>query len=117
MHIGFPANVNPWLTFSVQTITGATTAMVAWFVARISKRNSEIARQKLRLDLYERRYTIAERQHMSRRRGQQVRPRHLTLRQSGTRHARAETTRTRERRTRRRRIARGGQHRRSDRQC
>jgi hypothetical protein len=40
MHFGFPAAVYPWLTFGVQTVTGATTATVAWFVARISKRQA-----------------------------------------------------------------------------
>jgi hypothetical protein len=58
MHFGFPAAVYPWLTFGVQTVTGATTATVAWFVARISKRQAETNRQKLRLDLYERRYAV-----------------------------------------------------------
>ena len=58
MHFGFPAAVYPWLTFGVQTVTGATTATVAYFVARISKRQAETNRQKLRLDLYERRYAV-----------------------------------------------------------
>jgi hypothetical protein len=58
MHFGFPATVNPWFTFGVQTVTGATTAIVAWIVAQISKRQAETNRQKLRLDLYERRYAV-----------------------------------------------------------
>jgi hypothetical protein len=58
MRFGFPANVNPWLTFGVQTITGIATVAIAGLVAWITRRNSEIARQKLRLDLYERRYAV-----------------------------------------------------------
>jgi hypothetical protein len=58
MHFGFPAAVNPWLTFGVQAVTGITTVIIAGLVAWITRRNSQIAREKLRLDLYERRYAI-----------------------------------------------------------
>jgi hypothetical protein len=48
----------PSLELAVKGITGVAATTIAIYVAKISKRQADTAREKLRLDLYEHRYAI-----------------------------------------------------------
>jgi hypothetical protein len=56
-----PMQINEWIPPGLQALTAIAATIVAIFVARISRLKWLTAREKLRLDLYERRFVIYER--------------------------------------------------------
>jgi hypothetical protein len=54
-------NTLPWFTLCMQCVTGVTTSVVAVLVWVISRRQAKTASEKLRLDLYDRRFRIYSR--------------------------------------------------------